>query len=174
MTLRMYRNSVPAAMTAATHAADQLRALQGGAGDLPFSQIETVQRALGRSKVTALAAITDLSTASQESTAEAAEAETFLANYGGPASIADFQSHLASIDTAAGDWAARLKAAVREVSTTAATSGIYFVDIEPRDFSGTQIKMVSYFDRMTSAIATPLRASSELAALIAAFEAAGA
>lgn len=115
-----------------------------------------------------------MSASAASSEAEAAAVDEYLAQFGCPATLADFSSAMAFIKSAGEDWAAEVSAAVREAQHQAQKTGIYMADyVTLSSTNGTRrgMRLSGY---LPAAQADPLRASDALAALIAAFEAAGA
>ena len=161
MPLSQFPTAMPAAVTATLAAAIALRHIRDTKGDLTFRALDTVQDALFRSKVTTYSALV-------EGAKAPAAAEAFMAGVGGPASLADYQAAVVNIETKASAWNGTLSAALAELT------GPELIDLVSRDVDGVKTRHIEMASFISAAKAGPLRASSELAALITAFEDVGA
>lgn len=175
MALRLYRDSLTPAMRASRTAADRVRAVAAGTGDLTLVHVELAAEAMGAAKMAAIKAIGDLQTSAAVSAEEAAAVDAYLGDFAGPATLAAFQSSLAAVEAAAVGYNTALATAIRTAQAQGAQTGVWMLDV----VSVTIAEGVTYGDLRTStylpaAFADPFRQSPEVAALIAAFEAAGA
>ena len=161
----MRLNQFPAAMNAAVPAViaagAALRYIRDTRGDLTWASIYEVQRALHNAKATCLAALAEAQKAP-------AEAEPYLAGLGGPQTIAAFGTGMAACEAAAQAWSQRLGGWISE---RPASDLRRVVRIDTGGVATAQIEDVPFVSEVAAA---PLRTSSELSALIAAFEAVGA
>lgn len=136
-----------------------LAAIQAGAGDLPLIQVREVQTLLLRAKAAA-------ARASAEAQGAPVVAEAYMADMGGPATLAAFQAGMTATENAAAIWNAALAAILD------ALPGMLRLVTVARD--GVTAKALEYASSIPAAQADPLRQGPELAGLIAALETAGA
>ena len=152
-----------AAVEAMQAAADLLRYFAGSSGDIQSSVIfHRIPDALARAKNTAVAALTECGKNPIAATAA-------LTRYpGAPQSVATFLAAVTAVETAAQAWNADLAAWLSglAVADLVALRGV--------DLGAGPVARFVWSDGFTEAKITELRASTGLASLIAAFEAAGA
>lgn len=152
-----------AAVRAMQDAADKLRYLAASSGAMNASVIfADIPNALAEAKATAVAALTECS----KNPASATEA---LGSFpGAPQTVASFLSAVTAVETAAQSWNADVAAWL---------AGLTVADLVALQGVNRGAGMVAQFVWATSfpdAKVAPLRKSTGLASLIAAFEAAGA
>lgn len=174
MALRLYRESLPPAMTAARKAADTLRAIRDAQGDLPLALLDEAQRALARSAACAGRALSDLPSPIDPTTPENVAADAYLASYGGPTTVADLAQAAARIDAAAKGWGRALQAALRAWCINAAALDVWPIDAAPVLVEGVEVRGLTRGGFLPASLADPLRQNPALMALISAYEAAGA
>lgn len=161
MPLSRFAITLPRAADAFLSAADALRFIRDSGGDLPWRTIEDAQQKIAAAKVTGLAAY-------QDAQIRPAAAQQFLADIGGPATLAEFNTLLGQLNTAMNAWHTGLS------SLLSIMDGTEFMAVVQR---GTGTGATHHFERvgfLTQARADVLRSSTQLANLIAAFEAVGA
>jgi glutathione S-transferase len=155
----------PAVMDAAVEAvlqtAEAMRYVRDAQGDLLWSSLDDIQTGLRRAKVTTYATFA-------EAAKQPASAEAHMASLGGPPTIAAYQAKAAGVEQAAAAWNAWLAAYL----VTLPPSALIAVVIHTND--GIETKHIERRAFIPGALAAPLRASAELAALIEAFEEVGA
>lgn len=120
-------------------------------GDLHVSQLQDYSVRLGRLKAAGLEALTEMLKAP-------AEAEQYMLDINGPATIADFQAKLVSIETATTAWNNECRAMLDEHDTS-----MKYVTIGTGD---TAYAYPEFDFVIPGATANPRRASAALATLI--------
>ena len=152
-----------AAVEAMQAAADLLRYLSSSTGDMQAAVIfQRIPDAMAQAKSTAVAALTECGKAPEAATAA-------LGRYpGAPQSVSAFLAAVTAVEAAAQLWNADLAAwlAGLEIADLVALRGV--------DLGAGPVARFVWSDGFTEAKIADLRASTGLAALIEAFEAAGA
>lgn len=162
MPLSTFPTDMSAAASSVIQAADFLRRLRDGAGVLNWGDITNCQRLLHRAKTTSVAAMTEGYKAREA-------AEAYMRSINGPETLETFGSQLMAVEAAAAGWSQLLR------DTVTALPGSAFMEIGSVDTGlPTETAMPFRNDSLPAATAISLRQSAELAALIAAFESAGA
>lgn len=161
MGISLFKEAMPAAGRATVSAANALRHVRDSSGDLPFSALNTVQEGLAEAQDRTAAALI-------EGAKQKTFAEQFMAEMGGPATLAEFQAATVNIKAKVAAWNVVLEAALQSVPS-ADLIGLVQYGSAPMDF-----KLIRHKAHIPAAIADPLRADPALAELISAFEAVGA
>lgn len=159
--LSRFAMALPRAADAFLNAADALRFIRDSGGDLTWRALEDAQQKIAIAKATGLDAYT-------EAQRQPAAAQQFLADIGGPETLAEFNTLLGQLNTAMNAWHAGLTALIDLMD------GTEFMTVVQR---GTGAGSTFHFERvgfLAEARADVLRNSTQLANLIAAFEAVGA
>jgi len=159
--LSRFAITLPRAADAFLNAADALRFIRDSGGDLTWRALEDAQKKIAIAKAAGFDAFEDAQK-------QPATAEQFLADIGGPATLAEFNTLLGQLNTAMNAWHTGLTQLI------AVMDGPEFLAVAQ---SGTGASSTFHFERvggLTQARADVLRNSSQLADLIAAFEAVGA
>lgn len=162
MPLSTFPTDMNTAASAVIQAANALRRLRDGFGILNWSDLINVQRSLHQAKIASVKAMTEGSKAREA-------AEAYMRQINGPASLEAFGGQLAAVEVAAEGWSDLLR------STVAALPGSAFMQIGAVDQGApTETAMPFRQDSLPADVALSIRQSTQLASLIAAFEAAGA
>lgn len=146
--------------TAIVALTSSLRAIQSASGDLPMLNLVETARHMRQAKEAAMSML------AEAQKADAAVVERQMADMGGPASLADFQTGLAVIEQAASAWSDRQQEAFE-----AMPNGWAMVTVS-RDGISTRHPEEARF--IPANVADLLRQSGELASLVVALEAIGA
>lgn len=156
MTLSRFPKAMADNVDAVLRTVDLIRHVANASGDLLFRDLDEIQQGLARSKTTFLQAMA-------EGQKAPASAEAYMVSVNGPATLADYQGHAEDIEAAAAAWNARLAQALAEIP---GSDLIYMV----RD-DRTQTKVIERARFVPATIADPLRQSTEMTGLAAAFDA---
>ena len=159
MALSRFPKSMADNVDAVLGVAGVIRHVISSSGDLSFRNLDQLQSGLEVAKTTFIQALT-------EGQKAPAAAESFMASVNGPASLAEYQEKAIAIETAASAWNAVLSETLNRMSTTDLIALVTRPDSQTR-----HIERASF---IPATIADPLRKSVELAALLTAFESAGA
>ena len=152
-----------AAVEAMQAAADRLRYLRDSVGDVQRAVImEQIPSDLARAKATAVAAIQEIQIA------PAAAAGALVRYPGAPQTVAAFIAAVQAVEVDAQAWNADLVAWLDDLTVAD------LVTIRGVDFGAGPVAHFVWAQGLGGVLVAPLRASPGLAALIAAFEAAGA
>ncbi|AVO36589.1 hypothetical protein [Pukyongiella litopenaei] len=160
-TLSQFPRVMDRCVRAVIVAAEALRRVRDGTGDLSIRDLHAIQQGLRSSKYQTYQVLTEAAKA-------VPAAEAYMASVNGPATIAAFQAQAVVLETAAAAWNARLDAMI------ATLTGPEVIGLVVRNFDGVQTKDLTFASVIPETKAAPLRASTELAALIAEFEVVGA
>lgn len=161
MGLSRFPAAMDAAIDAVRQTGDALRYVRDAQGDLMWSSLDDIQNGLRRAKVTTYATFA-------EAAKQPLAAEAHMTSLGGPETIADYQAKALVVEQAAAGWNAWLAGFLGSLPSSALIS----IVIHAHD--GIETKHIEQPPFIAATLAAPLRASAELAALIAAFEAVGA
>lgn len=161
MGLSRFPTVMAGAADAVIATAAALRRVRDSAGDLPFRDLDAIQDGLRAAKVSTFAAFA-------EAAKQPAAAEAFMANMGGPPSLAAYRAAAGAIEVAAAGWNAFLAAWLSGLPRES------LIAIVVRSYDGIETKHVERPAFVAAEVAAPLRASAQLAALVAAFESVGA
>lgn len=152
---------MPQAAAATIAAADALRFVRDSSGDLTVAALDAVQTGLARAKAATYAALA-------EGARNPVLAAGFMATIDGPESLAVYQANAVAIEARAAAWNAMLQTQLRALPPAT------LISLAVTSSNGIESKRIETVRFLTSAQASGIRTSSELADLIAAFEAAGA
>ncbi|WP_424986552.1 hypothetical protein [Microbulbifer sp. S227A] len=130
-------------------------------GDLPMAALHAVQNGLASAKAATYAALA-------EGGKNPALAAQFMATIDGPESLETYQDNAATIETAAAAWNTMLQTQLR------ALPAARLISLPVRSDNGIDSRHIATIGTLTAAEASGIRTSTELANLVAAFEAAGA
>lgn len=160
MSISRFPSALSSLADAVGTVASTLRGIQSASGDLEIIQLDLCAQQMRAAKVAAIRLL------SEAQKARAAAVEQQMSDMGGPATLADLQQGLSQINSALTAWDDRQASAFLAMGpgwqmVTVTRDGVSTRHLEPIRF-------------ISAAVADPLRQSSELAALIAAFEAIGA
>lgn len=161
MALSRFPAVMDAAVAAVLQTAEAMRHVRDAQGDLMWSSLDDIQTGLRRSKATTYATFAEAAKQPQA-------AEAHMASLGGPATIADYQSKAMVVEQAATAWNAWLSGFLGSLPSSALISVVVY------STDGIETKHIERPSYIPGALAAPLRASAELAALIDAFEEVGA
>lgn len=161
MGLSRFPAVMDAAVAAVLQTAEAMRYVRDAQGDLMWSALDDIQTGLRRSKISTYATFAEAAKQPQA-------AEAHMASLGGPESIAEYQVKAAGVEQAAAAWNAWLAGYLVTLPPSALIGMVVYStdDIETK-----HIERPAF---IPGALAAPLRASAELAALITAFEEVGA
>lgn len=160
MALSTFPTDMPVAAAAVLASAEKFRAIQSQGGGLLWRVLEDAQNSLRASKLACLKAMA-------EGQKQPAGAEAFMAQIGGPATLAEFAAALQAVEVAASAWNDFLTTFLAGLPT----SDLIAVHRQDQNLP-TETRHIIRPAAIANADA--LRNSQELANLIAAFEAAGA
>lgn len=163
MGLSRFPKAMSDAADAVLRAGEALRHVSTASGDLTFRDLDLIYEGLASSKIHALAALAEGSKPGAQ-----AGAQEFMASMGGPATLTDFQSKLVTIETKAAAFHAEVAAAFAAMPPTD------LIRVNSRSVGGVTVPFIERAAFIPAAYADPLRQSTELAELVAAFEAVGA
>lgn len=161
MALSRFPAMMDAAVEAVLQTAEAMRYVRDARGDLLWSSLDAVQDGLRRAKVTTYATFA-------EAAKQPAAAEAHMASLGGPATIAAYQAKAVAVEVAAAAWNAWLAGYLATLPTGS------LIGMVTNGADGIETRHIEWAAFIPGDLAAPLRASAQLAALIAAFEAVGA
>lgn len=161
MGLSRFPTVMQGAVDSILQTADALRYVRDAQGDLPWHYLDSIQNGLRASKVATYATFAEAAKQPQA-------AESYMASMGGPKTIADYQAKAYGVEVAAAAWNRMLAEFVAALPHSA------LISVVVQSYDGIETKHLERPGFIATAEAAPLRASPELAALVAAFEAVGA
>lgn len=156
MTLSRFPKAMADNVDAVLRTAELISHVANSSGDLMFRDLDEIQQGLARSKTTFLKAMA-------EGQKSPAGAKAYMVSVNGPATLADHQGHAGDIEAAAAAWNTRLAQALAAMTSS---DLIYMIRNDQ-----TEAKFIERARFMPAAIADPLRQSTEMTALVAAFDA---
>jgi len=161
MALSSFPRAVDDLVSQLAAVANQARDIRDGTGDLRWSAVENFMLRMGSLRASYAAA-------KSEALKQVAAAQAYIADLGGPATLAEFDTLMAEVDTRIGAFGAA-------VDTFVAGRGAdEFAQVVELNVSGQATKVLQRRDIMPAATATQLRGTAVLADLITALEALGA
>lgn len=161
MALSQFPITMPAAVSAVLRVSAALRYLRDTSGDLTFHSLNEVQDGLREAKSTTFAALAEGGKSPEA-------AELFMAGLGGPATLAEYYTAAADIESKAAGWNGKVNAILLTLPVECV------IGMVPVTQNGITTKHIEYKSFIPAQYSDELRSSPELAALIAAFEGVGA
>ncbi|WP_395541526.1 hypothetical protein, partial [Neotabrizicola sp. sgz301269] len=155
MGLSRFPAVMDAAVAAVLQTAEAMRYVRDAQGDLMWSSLDDIQTGLRRAKQTTYATFA-------EAAKQPVAAEAHMASLGGPETIADYQVKAAGVEQAAAVWNAWLAGYLVTLPPSVLIGMVVY------STDGIETKHIERPAFIPGALAAPLRASAELAALIAA------
>lgn len=164
MSIWAFTGPMDRAAVAVERALAVLRHIHTARGDLPYRDLDMAQEALREAKVASLAILTRAATATN-----VAAAEAHMASLGGPATMAEFTARVTVIEGKSASWNTALAACLAGLGSAGLPVMV------TRTVDGISTQHIERPHAIPGVLADPLRTSTELAELAAAFfEAVGA